>query len=132
MSSMSEPRLIGAEMLEWSDEPVGGAVLAELIRRAVPPGARVLVAGPHAPALIEAPECAEVTCLVRGLPDATALAERYAEATVLCGSLDKVGDIGPFDAVIALDGLDRLTSAGAYTPSWGELTDRLTAALAPG
>lgn len=131
---MSEPRLIGAEMLEWSDEPVGGAALAELVTRTVPPGARVLAAGPHAAPLLDAlSERGELTCVIRGLPDATALAQRYGDVvTVLCGSLDKLGDVGPFDAIVALDGLDRLVSAGGYVPSWGELADQLTTALAPG
>jgi len=132
---MTEPGLIGAEMLEWSDEPVGGDVLAELIRHVIAPGARVLLAGPHATHLTDvlADRCTELTCVVRGLPDATELAARYPEhVTVLCGSFDKLGDVGPFDAVVALDGLDRLTSAGGYVPAWGELADRLAAALAPG
>ena len=69
-------------MLAWSDLPqqrlADGGPLAALAARLVPPGARVLVAGPHDPALLDQLGHAEVTCLLRSHPDAVALAHRAA------------------------------------------------------
>jgi len=114
------PRLIGGEMLLWSDlSPVGGDVLTPLLDLAA---GRTLVAGPHDPALLTG----DPTLLVRGLPDAEALAERF---TVLCGSPAKLA--GEWDTIVALDGLERLGSAEEPQLSWGETLDHLLAVLDP-
>jgi len=132
--------LIGGEMVTWTDDdpdrdriPAGGPVLLELLARALPSAARVLVAGPHQHALVDAVVAAssQVTCLLRSLPDAEALAERHPEATVVCGGLDKFSAAEPFDVIVALDGMDRLGSVDGADLSWAESLARLTRALSP-
>ncbi|MFC7480989.1 hypothetical protein ACFQX7_14445 [Luedemannella flava] len=135
------PRMIGGEMVSWSDldgirapGPAGGAAPARLIGAAGVAG-RVLVAGPHDPTLIDALPAGNVTVLVRGVPDAEALTARFAErpdVTVCCGGLEKLGAEPAFDAVVALDGVGRLSSVEGAELTWGEAFDQLVAALAPG
>ncbi|GID96422.1 hypothetical protein ACFQFC_21645 [Amorphoplanes digitatis] len=124
--------LIGGEMADFSDrEPVGGALAAYLIGLLRPLGGRVLLAGPHAPALVGTlAEFAEVTCLVRSQPDAAALAGRGA--TVLCGSLAKLTGAERYDAVVALDGVDRLCSVEGPQYDWAESVRALHRVLRPG
>ncbi|GAA0799010.1 class I SAM-dependent methyltransferase [Spirilliplanes yamanashiensis] len=125
------PRLIGGEMPVWTDrDPVRGAALVPLLAAAA--RGRVLVAGPHDPALLDALPPADLTLLVRGLPDARRLAERYPDATVCCGDLAKLAAEPPFDTVVALDGLGRLSSAEAEPPPWAEAFALLLGALRPG
>jgi hypothetical protein len=131
-------RLIGDEMMRWSDldgnhgpGPVRGSALTPLVAAA---HGRTLIAGPHDPALIDTAPPGDLTVLVRGRPDADALAARYADrhdVTVCCGGLDKL-DVAPFDTVIALDGLDRLRSAEGPQPTWEQTLRLLVAALRPG
>ncbi|MDT5041269.1 MAG: hypothetical protein QOE51_2254 [Actinoplanes sp.] len=126
-------RLIGGEMLGWSDldgthgpGPVCGgalaAVLAPLLERA--PG-RTLVAGPHDPGLI----AEHSTVLLRGLADAQALAGRF---DVLCGGPGGLSAEGLWDTVVALDGLDRLASAEEPQLSWAATFEQLVEAVRPG
>ncbi|MFI6071846.1 hypothetical protein ACIA5C_09680 [Actinoplanes sp. NPDC051343] len=131
------PRLIGGEMMVWSDldgrhgaGPVQAATLRPLLGAV---SRRTLVAGPHSPALLSALPSAELTLLVRGLPDADYLADRF-DATVLCGSLSKLAAAPAFDTVIALDGLGRLRSAEDETSgaTWSDSLARLVSVLAPG
>ncbi|ASW55316.1 hypothetical protein [Plantactinospora sp. KBS50] len=132
-------RLIGGEMLNWSDldgrhgpGPVRGAALSPLLALA---RGRTLVAGPHHPDLLDGLPDGDLTLLVRGVPDADALAERYRHRpriTVCCGGPEKLPAQPPYDTVIALDGLRRLASAeGAQLP-WAEGLELLLAALRPG
>lgn len=135
--------LIGGEMMAWSDydtgrgrPPVRGEVFAPALTALIRPGARVLVAGPHDLALIElvVRARAEVVCLLRSLSDAQALARRYAaekRVSVLCGGLEKVGPAETFDAIVALDSLDRLSSIEGVDVAWGEAFDLLLQALRP-
>lgn len=131
------PQLIGGEMLAWSDArhidraPAGGPVLAHLAGLVVT-GGRVLFAGPHDTGLVTALRDAgvAVTCLVRSLPDAQDLAG--AGVQVLCGTLPKLVAESPFDAVIALDGLDRLCSPEGPQLSWPESLRALRRAARPG
>ncbi|MET0416964.1 MAG: hypothetical protein ABW022_13180 [Actinoplanes sp.] len=127
--------LIGGEMLLWSDldgthgpAPAGGPALRALL---APVTGRVLVAGPHDPALLDAMPGAEITVLVRGVADAETLQGRPG-VTVLCGSLEKMAALPAYDTVVALDGLDRLISAEAEDRSWEETLGLLTALLRPG
>lgn len=131
------PRLIGGEMLWWSDldgqhgpGPSRGAALAALAKTA---RGRTLVAGPHDPALIDALAVEDLTLLVRGVPDAEALANRYAGrpgVTVLCGGLEKLGATTAYDTVVALDGLTRLSTVEGSELGWGEALDLLLGVLA--
>ncbi|WP_164842623.1 hypothetical protein [Actinoplanes solisilvae] len=116
--------LIGGEMLLWSDT-APAVLLPSLLSRT--PG-RTLVAGPHEPSSLPA----GVTVLVRGVPDAQALAAARPDVTVLCGSLEKLATLPAYDTVVALDGLDRLLSAEADPRSWDETLSLLLAVLAPG
>ncbi|MEV6305637.1 hypothetical protein AB0M02_39910 [Actinoplanes sp. NPDC051861] len=127
------PLLLGGEMPHWSDrEPTGGAALGELVAAA---SGHTLVVGPHDPALIEAVPARHVTVLVRGVPDAEALAARFASRPgfeVCCGSLEKLAAVPAYDTVIALDGLDRTGSAESPDISWAAGLSLLLAVLRPG
>jgi len=125
-------RLIGGEMLVWSDldathgpGPVTGSALAPFLAAG---RGRTLVAGPHDPALLDG--LTGVTVLVRGVPDAERLAGR-GDLTVLCGSVAKLAAEEPYDTVIALDGLERLGTAEHDELSWAATLDVLRAALRP-
>jgi hypothetical protein len=130
--------LPGGEMLAWSDlrddRVDGGGPLAVLAARVVPPGARVLLAGPHDPALLDRLAHAEVTCLLRSCPDGMALTERPAgrPAHVVVGGPAGLPDAEPFDVVIAASGLDVVESVEGARLGWDGVLDRLVAALAPG
>jgi hypothetical protein len=133
------PRLIGGEMLLWSDlsssaGPVRGPVLAALLAPVLAGSAgRILVAGPHDPALLTTPSPTAVppTLLLRGVPDAEALADRFP---VLCGGPGKLAEAGDpgWDTVVALDGLGRLGSVEDPEQPWAETFEQLLAALRPG
>lgn len=130
-------RLIGGEMLLWSDlggspGPVRGGVLDPLVAAAA---GRTLVAGPHDPALIDLVPGDDLTVLVRGVPDAEALAARYADrpgVTVCCGTPEKLAGEPPYDTVIALDGVERLSSVEAPQLGWGPAVEALLGVLRPG
>ncbi len=132
-------RLLGGELLTWSDAegssgrlPVRGEVLGELLRSVIPSDARILVAGPHDQALVELTISlgGQVTCLLRSMADAAALAERTPQAEVWCGGLDKLD--GEFDVVVALDGLDRLGTPDCGPLDWRAALTRLAARVADG
>ncbi|MCZ7419940.1 class I SAM-dependent methyltransferase [Verrucosispora sp. WMMA2121] len=124
--------LPGGEMLAWSDrtDPADDGPLAALVARLVPAGARVLLAGPHGPALLDALAHTRLTCLLRGYPDATAVA----------GRVDRVLVTGPrglpageeYDVVIAGAGLDAIESVEGDPLGWDALLARLVAAVRPG
>jgi hypothetical protein len=130
--------LIGGEMLLWSDldgrhgpAPAGGDTLRPLLAGVT---GRTLVAGPHAPELIDAVPAEQITVLVRGIADAEALQARYASrpgVTICCGSLEKLAATPAYDSVVALDGLDRLRSAEAADLGWDDTLAQLLAVLRP-
>ncbi|MEU8208845.1 class I SAM-dependent methyltransferase [Micromonospora sp. NPDC049044] len=126
--------LPGGEMLAWSDLPqqrlADGGPLAALAARLVPPGARVLVAGPHDPALLDQLGHAEVTCLLRSHPDAVALAQRAAHLVV--GGPAGLPDDETYDVVIAPAGLDPVESVEGTRLGWDGVLARLVAAVRPG
>ncbi|GAA0468355.1 hypothetical protein Ade02nite_79250 [Paractinoplanes deccanensis] len=118
--------LIGGEMLHWSDRPATPALppVGEIT-------GRTLVAGPHPHDLIASLPAERTTVLLRGLPDAEAVAG--LGVTVWAGSLDKVAATPAFDTIVALDGLDRLCSAEAETlDGWDERLAHLLTLLRPG
>ncbi|MEH0845811.1 class I SAM-dependent methyltransferase [Micromonospora sp. CPCC 205711] len=125
--------LPGGEMLAWSDLPeerlTGGGPLAALAARVVPAGARVLVAGPHDPALLDGLAHAEVTCLLRSYPDGVVLADRAAQ--VIVGGANGLPAGETFDVVIAAAGLDAIESVEGARLGWQGLLDRLVGALRP-
>jgi hypothetical protein len=131
-------QLIGGEMSVWSDldgthgpAPAGDPSLLPLLKSIT---GRTLVAGPHAPTLIDAIPAPEITLLVRGVTDAELLAARFASrpgVTICCGSLEKLATIPAYDTVVALDGLDRLLTTEAAELTWDETLTRLLAARSP-
>ncbi|MFC0506601.1 hypothetical protein [Micromonospora costi] len=132
-------RPIGGEMQVWSDldgrhgpGPVRGEVLAPLLATVT---GRTLVVGPLDPALLDAVPADDLTVLVRGVPDAEALATHLADrpgATVLCGSPEKLATEPPYDSVVALDGTERLGSTEGADLTWAETVALLVAVLRPG
>ncbi|MEH1164195.1 class I SAM-dependent methyltransferase [Micromonospora sp. CPCC 205539] len=126
--------LPGGEMLAWSDLPqqrlAEGGPLAALAARIVPAGARVLLAGPHDPALLDRLAHAEVTCLLRSHPDAVALSQRAARVVV--GGPAGLPDDETYDVVIAGAGLDPVESVEGTRLGWDGVLARLVAALRPG
>ncbi|MET0492806.1 MAG: hypothetical protein ABW000_06700 [Actinoplanes sp.] len=129
-------RLLGDEMLCWSDldgehgpGPVRGAVLQPLPAAAY---GRTLVAGPHDPALTDRISTGDLSLLIRGVADGEALAARYPEAAVHCGSLGRFRPAERFDTIVALDGLERLGSAEGAELGWGRTLDLLLDLLRPG
>ncbi|MFB4283039.1 MULTISPECIES: hypothetical protein [unclassified Nonomuraea] len=133
-------RLIGGEMLLWSDVSGMGGVTGwrgaalELIRRMVPESGRVLLVGPHPQALVDdvvarAPAAA---VLLRSYPDACALGERHPGLAVYCGRLELLAADEPYDLVLALDGLLRTHSAEAPAAAWNESLEALADLVAPG
>ncbi|GAB1689100.1 hypothetical protein [Krasilnikovia sp. M28-CT-15] len=133
-------RLIGGEMPAWSDRrpgerpPAGGPVLAHLLDRLaalLPTGGRALIAGPHDDTIVAGLAAyTDVTCLLRGRPDADRLAGRGV--TVLCGTLAKLTDTDRYDVVVALDGLDRLCSVEGPQYDWAEALQVLRRTLRSG
>ncbi|MFI9644242.1 class I SAM-dependent methyltransferase [Micromonospora sp. NPDC051925] len=126
--------LPGGEMLAWSDLPkrrlAAGGPLGALAARVVPAGARVLLAGPHDPALLDRLGHAEVTCLLRSHPDAVALADRAAR--VIVGGPAGLDPTDTFDVVLAGAGLDAVESVEGVRLGWAGVLGRLAAALRPG
>ncbi|GAB7042057.1 MULTISPECIES: serine/threonine-protein kinase [Catenuloplanes] len=126
---------IGGEMFAWSDPTAGcGGALRYLLRTLVPaPGAPVLVAGPHHDELITVlhDAGAAVTCLVRSLGDAEALALRFPAVTVLCGGASRLDPITRYALVVCLDGLERLNSAEGTPLTDDDLLATLAKAVAP-
>ncbi|MFG3435742.1 class I SAM-dependent methyltransferase [Nonomuraea sp. NPDC047897] len=129
-------RLIGGEMLLWSDADAvtdWRGVGLELAGRLVPAGGRVLLAGPHAAGLVAAvtDRAGHAAVLVRSYPDACALGELHPSLTVHCGRLRALTE-EPYDLVLALDGLGRTYSAEEPAPSWQESFEALAGLVAPG
>lgn len=123
------PRMIGGEMPHWSDpSPAGGPALREIVTMA---RGDTLIVGPHSPELIEAVPGGRVTVLVRGLPDAEALAARPG-IEVWCGSLEKLPAVPAYDTVLALAGPDRAVSAESAGLAWSDALHLLLAVLRPG
>lgn len=141
VDAASGGRLIGGEMLEWSDLAVGrgsgaaGALLRATLRRGSACG-RVLVLGPLASDLIDAlPGGGEVDVLVRALPDARQLAtlgQLRRGVTVYCGALDRFDPDRSYDLVISLDGPEVLLSPDSAGFGHQELLRRLAGWLTPG
>ncbi|XXG10515.1 class I SAM-dependent methyltransferase [Micromonospora sp. SH-82] len=121
-------------MTAWSDRDrghsAGGDPLAVLATRLVPAGARVLLAGPHHPTFVQRLAYAEVTCLLRALPDADALTGLGVRVVV--GGVDGIDTDPGYDVVVAAAGLDPVESVEGTPLGWSAVLDRLVAALRPG
>ncbi|TDB77850.1 class I SAM-dependent methyltransferase [Micromonospora sp. KC723] len=121
-------------MLAWSDLPerrlAEGGPLAALLARLVPAGARVLLVGPHDPALVARLAHAAVTCLLRSHPDGVVLADRGARVVV--GGPAGLPADEQWDMVVAAAGLDAVESVEGDRLGWDGVLARLVAAVAPG
>ncbi len=130
--------LPGGEMLAWSDlpaeEPTDGGPLGVLGARVVPAGARVLLAGPHAPGFLDRLAHAEVTCLLRSHLDGVALAEHAAElpVRVIVGGPAGLPADETYDVVIAMSGLDSVESIEGARLGWDGVLAVLADRLRPG
>lgn len=93
---------------------VTGPVVRRLLTDVLPRHGRVLLAGPHASDVVAlvAGRSAHVTVLVAGPDEAAPVARAGAayagSVDVLVGSLDELDGSGPFDAILALEGLERV------------------------
>lgn len=121
------------EMRLWSDldnerrPAAGGPVLTTLLERVGRAG-RVLVAGPHGDDVLALLDGA--TVLVRSLSDAEGIAERHPGLLVVCGDLAELS--GPFDLVVALDGVERVVSNDRPFAPWTERLSTLVGLVAEG
>lgn len=133
-------QLLGGEMFTWSDFGGRTAVSDGPIARGILAGytgerGRVLVAGPHEPALVEAAVAGfeDADVLVRSYDDARSLrAQLPASVQVICGPLGALaaGAHG-YDLVVALAGVDRLHSAEIDEASWTHAVSHLVGLLSP-
>ena len=132
--------VVRGEMQPWTDyteaePPATGLVLLRLLDDVLPAAGHVLLLGPHDRVVVDAvlARSEKVTLLLRSVSDAEAFKNASPALTVLSGALDGLADggHGPFDAVLALDGLDRLLGADSDDLDWaGRLA--LVARLAAG
>ncbi|MGA8117873.1 MAG: hypothetical protein WCA46_29910, partial [Actinocatenispora sp.] len=143
-ASGSAVRLIGGEMLSGSDtgpEDTArfGAWLLALLGDAVPRAGRVLLAGTHGTELVEALTARGLVAdlVLRSLPDARATRVQLAATgvRVLCGGLDRLPSddtVGGYDAVLALDGVDRLCGPDSPPHGWTDMVALLAGLARPG
>jgi len=133
--------MLGGEMLTWSDRHTrGGAfrgALGPALVDRLPEDSRVLLVGPHdaGVARVLAGRSRELHVLERSYPDALDLRDELAgeAATVFCGPVRRfLHRPDRYDAVVALDGLDRLEGTDFEPLGWREILAGLTGILAPG
>ncbi|NUT37352.1 MAG: hypothetical protein HOV79_30260, partial [Hamadaea sp.] len=124
--------VVRGEMQPWSDTaqpglpPTGGAVVCRLLADLLPSTGRTLVVGPHGRDVIDlvAARSTHVTVLLRSVSDARELAAAVAGGNieVISGALDGLAGraVEAYDAIVAVDGLDRVLGADSPDLSWPE------------
>ncbi|MDQ1585416.1 MAG: hypothetical protein QOJ90_2117 [Actinomycetota bacterium] len=137
---VSGARLVGGEMLLWSDLARGSSsgaatyLLREAVRNGCSAG-RVLVLGPRATDVIQGlPGEAKIDVLLRGLPDArqlSTLSQLRPGVTIYCGALDRFEPEHNYDLVVSLDGPETLLSPDSDGLSHQEVLRRLSKWLSP-
>ncbi|MFI5710828.1 hypothetical protein [Kribbella sp. NPDC051620] len=125
--------VVRGEMQPWSDyngkrEAVGGPVLRTLLNDVLPAGARTLILGPHTADLVSVvlSRASSTTMLVRSVSDASSLSEQFPDLQVIAGALDGLTGT-TYEAVVAVDGLDRVLGYDSPDLSWSERLDALAA-----
>jgi hypothetical protein len=136
---MASVEIIPGEMRLWTDraaavrQPAGGAIgtalLADLLRD--PGSTRVLVLGPHSDDVYLALGDRDVTVLQRSLSDAEEHAIRFAGHRVVTGDLASFGDGQTWDLVVALDGVERVSSNDRPSVTWADRVAHVVALVAP-
>lgn len=113
----------GRRAATGADAACTGAVLRRVLRDVLPPDGRVLAAGPHAADVIAlvARHAAHITVLVGDAAQARAAVAAYPAGVDVRVGLVGAAEHDGFDAVLALDGLDRVPGLDGPAP-W---TDRL-------
>lgn len=133
-------RAVPGEMQPWTDlgpqpGPVRGAAVRAWLDDVLPTGGRWLVVGPHDAELLRdlTTRADSVTALLRSPSDAEAVVEAVPEGLdLVVGALDGVpGTEGPFDVVLATDGLDRVLTPDSEDLSWTERLARVSALAGP-
>ncbi|MFC3744946.1 hypothetical protein ACFOS3_48590, partial [Paractinoplanes deccanensis] len=137
---MTDIEVVRGEIQPWTDyssyrRPAGGDALLALLADALPAkAARTLIAGPHSHELIKlaTARSERVTVLLRSVSDATDLREAFPdpEVTVVAGALDGLAD-GPYDLVIAADGLDRVLGYDSPALTWPQRAELVRALAGP-
>jgi hypothetical protein len=137
--------VVRGEMQPWSDYDgkrgaVGGPVLRALLDDVLPAGARTLIVGPHTADLISAvvARSSTATMLVRSVSDASSLAEQFPDLQVIAGALDGLTGTAHeavagtrYEAVVAVDGLDRVLGYDSPDLTWPQRLDALAALCTP-
>jgi len=120
-------------MQPWTDRTDDRPALAALLADALPGDRRTLIVGPHSLPLISAvlDRTSDATILVRSVSDAEDLAAEFGDRLqVVAGALDGMAS-GPFEVVVAADGLDRVLGYDSGDLTWTERLQALTALAAP-
>jgi hypothetical protein len=124
-------QVVRGEMQPWSDQnqpgmpPAGGRVVCRLLSDLLPQARRTLVVGPHGRDVLDlvAERSEHVTVLLRSVSDATELSDSSGgRLEVVAGALDGLASksLEPYDAIIAVDGLDRVLGADSPDLAWPE------------
>ncbi|XVU24862.1 hypothetical protein ACQPZJ_47960 [Actinoplanes sp. CA-054009] len=137
---MTDIEVVRGEIQPWTDytsyrKPAGGDALLAFLTDALPArAARALIAGPHSHELITvvAARSEHVTVLIRSVSDATALREAFPGdgITVIAGALDGLAN-GPYDLVVAADGLDRVLGYDSPALNWPQRAALVTGLAGP-
>jgi hypothetical protein len=140
LDPVSGARLVGGEMLQWSDGGTSDPGVPAVLLRSLTAGgsrpARVLALGPkaaRAAQFLAAGPATKLDVLVRSLPDARRLAstELGSRSTVHCGGFDRLEPDEPYDLVVALDGPTRLLTPDSTGMSQREILQRMAKWVAP-
>lgn len=136
--------LLGGEMLTWSDldrtkgtGPFASPLVVPVLTQLMNQSTKALIAGPHAPWLLErfAENVGSLDVVVRSWPDAHALNLRLngKPVRIYCGAFEKLAvEENQYDVVMALDGIPRLFAADSVDLPWAETVAMLRRLVKPG
>lgn len=139
--------IVAGAMAGWSDHtalhPPAGPGYEAAVKAVLdaPPPAHVLITGPHSWSVVEAAAASatRTTLVLRGESDAVEAGRRLAPlgdgVRVICGDLAAAADFlahERHDAVLALDGVERLHSVDVAARPWRETWDLVAGLTEPG